>query len=449
MDNIKKLSIDFDATLGPIKPMHAVGSPPVVGANVSFFHYLKEANIPYSRLHDVGGAFSSNLYVDIPNIFRDFNADENDPASYDFAFTDYLLKNLLDNNCQPYFRLGVSIENHHYIKSFRIDPPSDNHKWARICEHIVRHYNEGWADGFHYGIEYWEIWNEPDSNHTGFGNGCWNGTSEQFFELYRVASKHLRSCFGDSIKIGGYGHCGFYAITDDKLTGAIAMGTDHALDKWEIRKIGFIEFFEQFVDMVVTEDLPFDFFSHHSYASVEQTLVMHRYAADYLAKKGLSHVEIHLNEWNCNARVAERGRSIASANTTAMMCAMQNEKMDMMCYYDARLGVSYYAGLFNPMTFQPTCVFYAMKAFGKLYAMGTQTAVTGTDSKLYAVAAKGEAGRSLLIANIGADTQVETDLPGSFTAYLVDEENYLVQTDLDPKQFLLKENQVIYLEETV
>ena len=75
--------------------------------------------------------------------------------------------------------------------------------------------------------------------------------------------------------------------------------------------------------------------------------------------------------------------------------------------------------------------------------------VTGTDSKLYAVAAKGEAGRSLLIANIGPDTQVETDLPGSFTAYLVDEENYLVQTDLDPKQFLLKENQVIYLEETV
>ena len=101
MENIKKLSVDFDTELGVIKPMHAVGSPPVVGANVSFFPYLKEANIPYSRLHDVGGAFSSNLYVDIPNIFRDFDADENDPASYDFAFTDHLLKSLIDNNCQP------------------------------------------------------------------------------------------------------------------------------------------------------------------------------------------------------------------------------------------------------------------------------------------------------------------------------------------------------------
>ena len=227
------------------------------------------------------------------------------------------------------------------------------------------------------------------------------------------------------------------------------MGTDHNLDKWEARKIGFIEFFEQFVDMVVTENLPFDFFSHHSYAPVDKTLIMNRYAADYLAKKGLSHVEIHLNEWNCNARVAERGKSIASANTTAMMCAMQNEKMDMMCYYDARLGVSYYAGLFNPMTFQPTCVFYAMKAFGKLYALGNQVALTGTDEQLFALAAKSENGRGVLIANIGADTQVETDLPATMTAYLVDENNSLVQTNLDPKSFLLKENQVLYLEETV
>ena len=52
---------------------------------------LTDAHIPYSRLHDVGGAFGSNRYVDIPNIFRNFDADGNDPASYDFAFTDELI----------------------------------------------------------------------------------------------------------------------------------------------------------------------------------------------------------------------------------------------------------------------------------------------------------------------------------------------------------------------
>jgi hypothetical protein len=35
------------------------------------------------------------------------------------------------------------------------------------------------------------------------------------------------------------------------------------------------------------------------------------------------------------------------------------------------------------------------------------------------------------------------------TAYLVDENNSLAQIALDPKSFLLKENQVVYLEETV
>ena len=44
---------------------------------------------------------------------------------------------------------------------------------------------------------------------------------------------------------------------------------------------------------------------------------------------------------------------------------------------------------------------------------------------------------------------METDLPDTMTAYLVDENNLLVQADLDPKRFLLLENQVVYWEETL
>ena len=90
--------IDFDKTRGVINAVNGIGQPPVTGfANTAYFHYLKEAGIPYSRLHDVGGAYGMFIYVDIPNIFRDFNADENDPQSYDFAFTDLLIKGLVDN----------------------------------------------------------------------------------------------------------------------------------------------------------------------------------------------------------------------------------------------------------------------------------------------------------------------------------------------------------------
>ena len=48
------------------------------------------------------------------------------------------------------------------IKPYHTFPPKDPEKWARICEHIIRHYTEGWADGYHYNIRYWEIWNEPE-----------------------------------------------------------------------------------------------------------------------------------------------------------------------------------------------------------------------------------------------------------------------------------------------
>ena len=82
------IQIDFGKKIKPMKPMHGMGQPPLLGINSSLFHYYKEAGVPYSRLHDVGGCYGENRFVDIPNIFRDFDADVNDPASYDFVFTD-------------------------------------------------------------------------------------------------------------------------------------------------------------------------------------------------------------------------------------------------------------------------------------------------------------------------------------------------------------------------
>ena len=142
------ITATFSKITGKIKPMHAVGQPPFIGSNDKFFHYLTEAGIPYSRLHDVGGAYGGFRFVDIPNIFRDFDADENLPESYDFTFTDWLITALVKHNVKPFFRLGVTIENYFHMKAYRIYPPKDFDKWARICEHIIRHYNEGWADGF-------------------------------------------------------------------------------------------------------------------------------------------------------------------------------------------------------------------------------------------------------------------------------------------------------------
>ena len=48
-----------------------------------------------------------------------------------------------------------------------------------------QHYNDGWARGYHLGIRYWEIWNEPDLI------PFWAGTREQFYALYAATSRAL------------------------------------------------------------------------------------------------------------------------------------------------------------------------------------------------------------------------------------------------------------------
>ncbi|MBO7176721.1 MAG: hypothetical protein J6W14_05045, partial [Clostridia bacterium] len=195
---------------GHIKELHGVDCAPYSayaqekqGRQPEIEALFQLTGIPRSRLHDCCGRFGGCHYVDIPNVFPNFDADENDPANYDFYYTDEYIGAIIKEGAQIVYRLGVTIE--WGTKKYTCFPPKDPAKWARICEHIIRHYNEGWADGFHYGITYWEIWNEPENP------PMWQGTREEYFELYRVASKHLKACFGDSIKVGGYGSCGFYA----------------------------------------------------------------------------------------------------------------------------------------------------------------------------------------------------------------------------------------------
>ena len=114
-----KITVDFNKTIGKIKPLHGIGQPPMVRVNqrvdTTAFRLLKDAGIPYSRLHDVGGAYGNNRFVDIPTIFRDFSKDPYDEKSYHFAFTDILIKDLMENDCEPVFRLGVTIENQSMI----------------------------------------------------------------------------------------------------------------------------------------------------------------------------------------------------------------------------------------------------------------------------------------------------------------------------------------------
>ncbi len=407
-----KIFADFNKVTGKVRPMHGVGQPPV-GWKPSVsaaMHYLKEAGIPFSRLHDVGGAYGKNVFVDIPNIFRNFDADETLPESYNFAFTDDLIATLYKYDVKPFFRLGVTIENYYQTKAYRIHPPKDYDKWARICEHIIRHYNEGWADGFRYGIEYWEIWNEPEGNKHGQHGPMWYGTPEQYFRLYEVTSKHLKACFGDSIKVGGYSTCDFgmfKAVYEDP--DCVGIPAPHKTNAHY-----HVQYMHDFFKYITSEEhkSPLDFFSWHSYQDVKTSLDMADYIEKILKKYGFSDIENCLTEWNTEP-TEHRGEPIAATKALSMMLGMQKKTPSLLCFYDARLGGSIYAGLFNGETNKPRLTYYAYMMFNQAYKLGCEVETTSDSSDVFVLGAKNDKRSILLLSNIGEDTEIEIEALGA------------------------------------
>lgn len=442
------LKVDFNTVVGNIKPMHAVGQPPFHYMDFSCCAYLQQAGIPYSRLHDVGGKYGRNEFVDIPNIFRDFSADENDPASYDFEHTDYLIAQLYKYNCAPIFRLGVTIENDHLagFKAQRIHPPADFGKWARICEHIVRHYNEGWANGFHYGIVYWEIWNEPENRHDPAINQMWTGTKEQYYELYDVTAKHLKACFGDTVKVGGYAATGFYHIfVDPAKYGADTEGLSgetYTADKYVYR----MEFLYGFLEYIRAHKTPLDFFSWHSYVSAKETAIMARFVDKVLKEYGYGDAETQLNEWNNAARIPDtKGTAAAAAAAAEMLLRMQNTPTSMLCYYDAAIGLNAYAGMFHPMKREPYCLFYAFSAFNCLYTLKNQVLCECSEEIQAVAAANGDKKAVMLVNTADKDVCVTTNLDDGFEMFAVNEQYALQKVAMQPTEFVIPKHTVILI----
>ena len=375
---MKQISIDFSKITGTIKPMHSVNNGPA-GSRVrgtSSFDQYAAAGIPFARNHDASfySGYGGEHTVDVHRIFKRFEADENDPASYSFESTDRYTRDIIDAGTKVFYRLGASIE---HQQKFGTIPPADFEKWARICEHIIRHYNEGWADGFHYGIEYWEIWNEPDCRNPDGSNPCWQGTDEQFIDLFTTTVRHLKKCF-PHLKIGGPALCSTWN------------------ERWN----------EMIFTTLKEQNLPLDFFSFHGYARLPEKYAESAYhARELLDRYGYTDTEIILNEWNYikgwvgdqwkySLRM-EKSLKGASFTVASMICA-QNSPMDHFMYYDARpCGM---CGLFDTDTMALLKGYYPFPMFNALYQLGAQAEST-SDEGIYSLAAVHETEAAVLLTH--------------------------------------------------
>lgn len=384
----KSIIVDFSKQKGEIKPVNGVGNGPVTGRfTVDKTDEFIKAGIPYSRLHDTEGSMGSGEFVNIHCIFKNFHADADDPSSYNFAATDAYLKCIQKAGTKIFYRLGETIENNlDYVRSHTF-APEDPVKWARICEHIIRHYNEGWADGYHMNIEYWEIWNEPEGAPNTSPN--WGGTRNEFFNLYRITANHLKKCF-PNLKIGGYASTGFYELGTDET---------HSLS-----------FMREFFDYITTPETyaPIDFFSWHIYTtSVERARLEIEASQKHLERYGLGHIENIIDEWNymeCWApeegpvRKSMKGASFVSA----MHCMMQKSALSKSMYYDAEASRISFCGLFNEYTHDNEKPYFSFVAYNQLRKLGYEAETSADCDGIYSLAATNGSRHAVMLVNYDA-----------------------------------------------
>jgi len=213
------MTVDFSKEVRPLRPeLHSSGfGPRICSFPDQELEDIKSMGFKASRTHDWALLNSNERVCDNHHIFPLTHLDPKDPKSYHFAPTDYLLGLTREKmGHEIFFRLGPSIEHSGKEVHFNTLIPDDFDRVAENFAATVRHYNRGWANGFKWGIRYWEIWNEPDGANMQWclpgGDLGEDGKRDeakdaerqrQFVRFFVTALKRLKSEFGDTIKVGG------------------------------------------------------------------------------------------------------------------------------------------------------------------------------------------------------------------------------------------------------
>ncbi len=371
--------------LGRIKPVHSMVGVPSISVrsekkwNRNYFAHVTELGMPYSRFNGVAGLYGSMTFVDVSNIFRNFDADEFDAKNYDFTFTDWLVEECISRGVKPIYRLGVCKEPDHWLKAYNIFPPKDYAKFTRICERIILHYNSGWNGGYNADIKYWEIWDGPDNAREIKDNACWKGTKQEYFEFYRFVSTTLKNRF-PHLMFGGYGASGFNLNDENDYSK---------------------EFFNDFISYVTDEKTkaPLDFFTWNSISNnPKENNNVSNFIREKLDEFGLTDCENICGSWNSGVLDPSEIKSASSIG--ANLIAWQNSSVSKATYDNCTMGAPYgiFALRINAQTI-PSYGYYAIKAFNALYKLGFQIETTTDDQEISVLAAASFDKVKLLIVN--------------------------------------------------
>lgn len=333
-----------------------------------------------ARTHDQALANPGQRVVDTHFVFPHMRNDPADPESYYFAATDHLLETCRACGTGIMYRLGTSIE-HTLGRHFNALMPTDFEKYAEVLAGIIRHYNHGWADGFHWGITYWEIWCEAD-----LGIKFWDGTLDDYYRFYAVVAKRLKREFPE-IKVGGPSFCNF---KEHRYTDFLTSCRDN--------------------------DAPIDFLSWHCYTADAANLIAQpARARQLLDSLGFAETETMINEWHyllswdaLVQNVTPEGYEKAMNGPTGMHgidSAAFNISV-MTGWHDVPLDSAYYygcgTGSWGFLTSQetPNKNYYSMQLVGEMMTRFPNRVEAGGGGTIAVLAGTDEAGNcGILVAD--------------------------------------------------
>ena len=376
-----QVAVDFAQEVGPVKRLNGVCNltPLANSRTKSINDMVLKLEVPGYHLHDAALENPGLAVVDVSRIFPLFHADVDDPRNYIFEPTDDYLRQAVEAGAEIDFRLGESIE--HSKNTYRVHAPKDYAKWAEICAHIIRHYNEGWANGFRWNIRKWSIWEEPDTNPM-LLTGAKDPFTEIYLPLYAAAATRLKKEFPE-IEIGG--------PQTGSNRGLIA----------------------KFIDYCAANKLPIDNLGFTGYSqNVDHYANMVSFIRGKLDEKGFTRTKISVVEWHwgplswvghgtANAKrnaVAWRENLTSyesAAFTAATLIRMQDAPVDNMYFYAMKCGCW---GLFDADRHPYPC-YWAMYAFAQLAHGRTRVKATVDAPGWYALASKEADGKGHVLVS--------------------------------------------------
>jgi xylan 1,4-beta-xylosidase len=369
---LRRITVDASKTDGRYHSLQGVNGAPAPGFHKPIrFQFggwnvpeetdatpgYRQARIDLIRTHDAYGPGDIDaVFPDAPNtlidgtrtalsLFPSPDADPNDPKSYNFGPTDKLIASIKGIGAEVIFRLGRS-------EGSNVDVPKDFDRYAAVAQHIVLHYNQGWANGFHYGIRYWEVWNEPD-----LGRLFWGGTAPEYFSLYEKISRAVKSADRRAL-VGG---------------PAISRPND-TNNPW----------LDDFLKYVRAKKLPLDFYSWHWYATdsadPQDFVRIAQGMRARLDKHGFRKTLSMLNEWNYGLMEPLPSDMHRASFITSSLIYMQHAPIDLATLYRAD-------NVFGPKGTTPHKTGYALIALGRMKDTPLLLKASGADDGGFAVQA--------------------------------------------------------------